>query len=138
MVAHIFNPSTWEAKAGSSLWVPGEIWLQWGPVLHKQTERERGREKSKQERRVKRKERKKKSSIKGLNRLLSIKLIMHGHKNSEIISINEFYSLCSHHLKQKAVDGNTVSILPQLSKLSLQPPLQMVTYGYQWTKCEIH
>lgn len=62
MVARIFNPSTWKAKAGSSLWVPGKTWLQWGPVLHKQKGRRGGRKASERGGEKKRKEIKHKSS----------------------------------------------------------------------------
>lgn len=119
MVALIFNPSTWEAKAGSSLWVPGKKWLQWGPVLHKQGGREgseRGGEK-KREKEIKHKR-------SDLNRLLSTRLIMRGHRPLKSYLLMSFTVYVVISLKEKAVDGNTVSILSQLSKLNLQPSFE--------------
>ena len=61
VVAHAFNPNTWEVEMGRSLWVQGQCGLEWvlgQPKLHRETlsqiERKKKRKKErKKERRIK-------------------------------------------------------------------------------------
>jgi hypothetical protein len=77
MVAHAFNPSTWEAEAGgflssrpswSTKWVPGQPGVQRNPVSKKQTNKKQQQQKTnKQQKKQKQKNNNKKITLTILN-----------------------------------------------------------------------